>query len=233
MRRTPAVTVTALTALLLTACTGGDREAAPSGGATPADASAGASADASPGAPADAGGGTQPDAPFDGGTEQCLVGVWRLDLAAMQDDLSTMLAGGGEAAGDVEVEVEGATTYEFAADGSFAAAVDSSSSMTLSSDGEELTSSTASTGDLTGVWSLAGDVLTISDVDAAGLDVTTTAALGGESIDVPPGSAQDAIEALPPTVSTVTCGTATLTLATATVADEDSDPVSLTYTLRR
>ena len=224
MRRTPALTVTALTALLLSACTGG--EAAPGVGATPADTGAGATADA--------GGGTQPDAPFDGGTQECLVGTWRLDLAAMQDDLRTMLAGGGgEAAGDVEVEVEGATTYEFAADGSFAAAVDSSSSMTLSSDGEELTSATASTGDLTGAWSLAGDLLTISDVDAAGLDVTTTATLGGESIDVPPGSAQDAIEALPPTVSTVTCGTATLTLATATVADEDSEPVSLTYTLRR
>jgi hypothetical protein len=216
VRRTPALAVTAATALLLAACTAGSDDPT-----TPTGTGPSAGAAASPAPPAE---------PLPPATAECLAGTWRLDLAAMQDDLAQLFAA---ADGEVEVEVAGTSTYDFAADGSFTATVDSTSGMTMRSDDTELTSRSESSGDLTGAWSLAGDQLTISDVDSSGLDVTTTATMDGETLDVPPASPEDAIEALPPTLSTATCADGTLVLAAALAQDEDSDPVTITYTLRR
>ncbi|MCC2315434.1 hypothetical protein [Cellulomonas xiejunii] len=222
MRRRPtALAASAVTVLLLSACTG-DADADPDAttAGTPPPSSAAATSD-----PAD-------EEPVAGGvTEECLLGTWRLDLAAMQDDLRRVLGAAGE--GAVEVTVDGTTTYEFADGGAFAADVDSSSAMTMSGDGVELTSESRSTGDLTGRWALTGDQLTISDVDSSGLDVTTSGTLDGEDLELPEGSAEDAIEALPPTASTATCSASTLTLVMSLQPDESSEPLTMAYTLRR
>ncbi len=226
MRRATAVVTTALTAVLLTACTGGDDAPDDTAGPTSSDATTSPVPDAS--APVTG------DEPVAGGaTEECLQGTWRLDLAAMQDDLRRMLVDAGDDQGSVEVVVDGTSSYEFAAGGEFRAAVDSTSAMAISADGTELSSSSRSVGDLTARWSLAGDQLTVSDVDSSGLEVTTTGTIDGEDLDVPDGSAEDAIEALPPTVSTATCSAGTLTLVSAIQEDESSEPVSITWTLRR
>jgi len=225
VRRTPALAVTVMTLWALTACTASDPTPAPDEQTASTGPEAGTTGADTPGA-----GTPAPDAPFAGSTEECLLGTWQLDLTAMQDGLRAMFVG---AEGQVEVAVGGTTTYEFAAGGTFGADVDSSSSMTMRSDGAELTSTSTSTGSLAGAWTLAGDQLTISDVDTRDLDVTTTAALDDDPVDVPAGSAQDAIEALPPTVSTMTCRTGTLTLVSSLATDEDSDPVTITHTLRR
>ena len=221
MRRATALAATAMTAALLVGCTGGDDgTSAPTAGssATPGPSTA------SPG----------DDAPVAGeAVPGCVAGTWRLDLAAMQDDLRRLLAATGDDEASVDVVVEGSSTWDLAPDGAFRADVDSTSSLTVAADGTELTSSSRSTGDLTGRWELAGDRLTISEVDSSGLDVTTTGTLDGEDLDVPDGSAEDAIEALPPTVSTVTCSASTLTLVSSLQEDESSEPVPITYTLRR
>lgn len=224
MRRRPtALAASAVTVLLLSACTG-DTDPAPdatTAGPTPP-ASAAATSD-----PAD-------EEPVAGGvTEECLRGTWRLDLAAMQDDLLRMFESAGDDQGAVDVTVDGTSTYEFADGGAFTADVDSSSAMRMSADGVELTSESRSTGDLTGRWALAGDQLTISDIDSSGLDVTTSGTLDGEELELPEGSAEDAIEALPPTASTATCSASTLTLVTSLQSDESSEPVTMAYTLRR
>ena len=222
MRRPPVLTLpaTLLTVVVLAACTaGGDAAPSPSGTAA-ADASPDASATAPP----------PPDEPLAPATAECVQGTWTLDLEAVQDDLRRVLAGNG---GAVELDVAGTTTYELVAGGEFRAAVDSSSSVTFAGDDGDLTSTAASSGDLTGVWSLEGDTLVISDVDTADLDVTTTASLDGEPVDVPAGSAEDSLEALPPTTSTASCGPARMTLVSTLVQDEDAEPVTITYTLRR
>lgn len=222
-RRHTALAASTVAVLLLSACTGDADAGRDEGtaGTTPPP-SATATSD-----PAD-------DEPVAGGvTQECLLGTWRLDLAAMQDDLRETFEAADDDQGTVEVTVDGTATYEFADGGTFTADVDSSSAMTMSADGSELTSTSRSTGDLTGRWTLAGDQLTISDIDSSGLDVTTTGTLDGEELEVPEGSADDAIEALPPTASTATCSASTLTLVTSLQADESSDPVTMTYTLRR
>ncbi|MBO0923195.1 hypothetical protein J1G44_01695 [Cellulomonas sp. zg-ZUI199] len=224
MRRATATVLTAATALLLAACTGGGD--APS---TPTTAGATTQSPGATAAPT-----TGDDEPVAGDAVQdCLLGTWRLDLAAMQDDLRGLLTAAGNDQDAVEVVVGGSSTYEFAAGGRFGATVDSTSSMTIAADGAELSSSSRSAGDLTGTWSLTDDQLTISDVDTSGLRVTTTGTLDGEELDVPDGAAEDAIEALPPTVSTATCSPSTLTLVSTLQADESSEPTTLTYTLRR
>ncbi|WP_152667248.1 MULTISPECIES: lipocalin family protein [Cellulomonas] len=222
VRRTPALAVTAAAALLLTACTGGADDPTSPGPTGPSGGSAGEASSAPEAVPAE---------PLPPATAECLAGTWRLDLAAMQDDLAQLFAAADDDA--VEVTVSGTSTYEFEADGSFAATVDSTSGMTMRSDETELTSRSESSGDLTGAWSLDGDRLTISDVDSSGLDVTTTAEMDGETLDVPPGAPEDAIEALPPTLSTATCSDDTLVLAADLTQDEGGDPVTISYTLRR
>lgn len=218
MRRTTALALTAATALLLGACTGGGDDAAPTDGGT-------ASADErTPGAPA---------APVTGGaTPECVTGEWQLDLAAMEDDLRALFATGGDDAG-VELIVEGTTSYTFAEGGAFTADVDSSSTVTFAGEGAELTSSSTSNGTLAGTWALEGDQLTVADVDPGALQVTTRAQLDGEKVDVPPGTAEDTIEALPPTLSTVGCSDDRMSLVAALATDEESEPVSVTYTLTR
>ncbi|MBF0687034.1 MAG: hypothetical protein IR158_04605 [Cellulomonas sp.] len=222
MRRRPtALAASAVTVLLLSACTGDTGPDATTAGTTPP-ASAAATSD-----PTD-------EEPVAGGvTVECLRGTWRLDLAAMQDDLLRMFESAGDDQGAVDITVDGTSTYEFADGGAFTADVDSSSAMTMSGDGVELTSESRSTGDLTGRWALAGDQLTISDIDSAGLDVTTSGTLDGEELELPEGSAEDAIEALPPTASTATCSASTLTLVASLQSDESSEPVTMAYTLRR
>ncbi|MBO3094309.1 hypothetical protein [Cellulomonas dongxiuzhuiae] len=224
MRRRPtALAASAVTVLLLSACTG-DTDADPgaaTGGTTPPSSAA---ATSDPGDEEPVAGGT---------TEVCLRGTWRLDLAAMQDDLRETFEAADDDQGAVDVTVDGTATYEFADGGTFTADLDSSSAMTMSADGSELTSTSRSTGGLTGRWALAGDQLSISDIDSSGLDVTTSGTLDGEELEVPKGSADDAIEALPPTASTATCSTSTLTLVTSLQADASSDPVTMAYTLRR
>jgi len=225
VRRATTLAATAATFLLLAACTDGGGAADPSAPVT-------AGADArTPGGTAGPGADDEPVAVD--AVPDCLLGTWRLDLEAMQDDLRGMLTGAGTDPDAVEVVVGGSTTYEFAPEGRFDATVDSTSSMTIAADGAELSSSSRSAGDLTGTWALAGDSLTISDVDTSGLRVTTTSAMNGEELDVPDGSAEDAIEALPPTASTATCSPSTLTLVSSLQADESSEPITLTYTLRR
>lgn len=223
MRRTrrPTLALATTTVLLLTACTTQD---APAPAATdPGSPDAATAAPTAAPAPAD----EEPLAPA---TAACLLGTWQLDLAAMQDDLRRVLAPGG---GGVEVEVAGTTTYTFADGGAFSSAVDSSSTVTMSADGTALTSSATSAGDLTGTWALDGPTLVISDVDTSDLTVDTAATLDGEAVEVPAGSAEDAIEVLPPTSSTATCGPDRLALVMSLVQDEDAAPVEVTYTLRR
>lgn len=223
MRRTSALALTTTTALLLAACTAGGT---PDAG-TAAD---GPTAAATPGGDAAAPTAPEADEPLAPATPECLLGTWELDLTAMQDDLRRSVAGGGDA---VQVDVAGTATYVFAEEGRFTATVDSTSSMTMSADGSELTSTSASTGDLTGAWSLEGGVLVISDVDTADLTVDTAATMDGEDLDVPAGTAQDAIEVLPPTSSTASCGPDRLALVMTLQEDEDAEPVAVTYTLRR
>jgi|GEM_PF-1467424 len=105
--------------------------------------------------------------------------------------------------------------------------------MTLADADVELTSTSESAGDLTAAWELTDGTLTISGVDASGLEVTTTATMDGEALDLPEGSAEDAIEALPPTSSTATCDAGALALVTSMQSDEDTEPVTITYLLRR
>lgn len=226
MRPTPALALATTAALLLTACTAGSDDAPEQvttspGAPTPTDAATDAVPDDE--APADAADDLAP------ATEECVVGTWQLDLTAMQDDLRRMVGG----TGDVEVEVTGTSTYELAADGGFRATVDSSSAMALSVAGSNLTSTSVASGDLTGAWSLDGDVLVISDVDSGDLTVSTTATMDGEQIDVPAGTAGDAIGVLPPTSSTASCGADRMRLVMPVVQDEDAEPVNVTYTLRR
>lgn len=206
-------------ALLLVGCTGGAD--APDG----PDASTGApSTDAAtPAAPA-----ASPLPPVEGGASpECLAGTWHLDLAAMQQDLQATTGEG------VEVVVEGTTTYEFADGGVLRAEVDSTSGVTMSAGGERLTSSSRSTGTLTGTWSLDGDQLVVSDVDTSDLEVTTTATTDDEDVDVPAGSAEDTIGVLPPTLSTVGCSADRASLVSTLVTDEEGEPVTLTYPLHR
>lgn len=219
MRRTSALAATAITALLLTACT--------DGAGTSPDGSGASGQDEGPGNDA----GPPAAVPQTPATEECVLGTWQLDLATMQADLQELLAGG--AGSGVEVDVAGSTTYEFAAGGRFGATVESSSSIAMSADGDELTSTSTSAGELTGTWTLVDGVLTIADVDPTDLAVTTTATLDDEPLDVPAGSAEDAIEALPPTSSDAACDDGALALVTTLPGDEGDDPVSITYVLRR
>ncbi|MFC0644968.1 hypothetical protein [Cellulomonas phragmiteti] len=220
MRRTRALAVTAAATLLLTACTASDTPT-PDATGTTAPGATPAAPDAPPPGPL----------PTAAATDDCVVGTWRLDLAAMQGELRDLVAGSGD--GEVEVTLDGTTTYEFEVDGRFTAAVDSSSSVAMSAGGDELRSTSASAGDLEGTWVLADGVLTIADVDPQDLDVTTTATLGGDPLDVPAGSAEDAIEALPPTSSTATCSPDALALTASPPADAGGDAVGITYVLRR
>lgn len=205
-------------ALLLAACTGGAD--APDGGSTSGTTP---SAAATPAAPA-----ASPLPPVEGGaTPECLAGTWQLDLAAMQHDLQAVTGDG------VEVVVEGTTTYEFADGGVFRAEVDSSSGVTMSAGEDRLTSTSRSTGSLTGTWSLDLGQLVISDVDTSDLEVTTTATTDEGDVDVPAGTADDAIGVLPPTLSTVGCSPDRASLVSTLVTDEEGEPVTLTYPLHR
>ncbi|UZN02422.1 hypothetical protein [Cellulomonas sp. S1-8] len=230
MRRTSALALATTTALLLTACTAGsqdgDEPAATTDGTTPATEAPATEAPAGEAPAADA----SDDEPLAPATAECLLGTWELDLAAMQDDLRRMASAGG---GAVTVEVTGTSTYEFAEGGRFTSTVDSSSTVAMSADDSDLTSSSVSTGVLTGAWALDADSLVISDVDTSELEVATTATLDGEDLEVPDGTPEDAIEVLPPTASTASCGADRLTLQMSVLQDEDADPVSITYVLRR
>ncbi len=229
MRALPALAAAATAALLLTACTGGDDDATPAGTATGGASTSddGAATDGDDGSDA----GSAPEEVVVGGaSEDCLAGTWELDLAAMQGDLRSLFT---DTDGSVDVHVEGTTTYEFTPGGAFAATVDSSSSMTMSAQDDDLESTTVSSGSLAGAWSLAGDQLTISDVDTSGLDVETSATMNGEELELPAGSAEDAIEVLPPTLSTVGCSADRLSLTTTLSTDEDDEHVDVVYTLRR
>ncbi|ADG75645.1 hypothetical protein Cfla_2760 [Cellulomonas flavigena DSM 20109] len=212
----------AVLVLLLAACTGGaddpDRPDGPvaSPGAATSDA-------ATPAAPA-----ASPLPPVEGGASaECLAGTWQLDLAAMQQGLQAAAGAGAE------VVVDGTTTYEFADGGVLRVEVDSTSGVTLTAGDERLTSSSRSTGTLTGTWSLDGDQLVVSDVDTSDLDVTTTATTDDEDVDVPPGSAEDTIGVLPPTLATVGCSADRASLVSTLVTDEEGESVILVHPLHR
>lgn len=215
MRRSPAPTLAATTLLLLTACTGGD-VTSPDAGTT-----AGAPADA----PADAG------EPLEPVTAGCLVGTWQLDVAALQAELRALVADSG-----VEVTLDGEATYDFADGGGFRVTAGTTATVTSSADGSTLTYETTTAGDADGTWSATDDQVVVSDVDPRDLDVTRRATMDGEDLDVPASSDDPLatlLEGLPPTSSTGACGADRATLAMPLVQDEGSEPVVVTYTLRR
>lgn len=221
MRRAPVLLLTATTALVLTGCTGGDGDdSPPAAPQATADSATGAAT-----APA------EPDEPLEPATAECLAGTWDLDLPALTAALQALVADS-----DIEVTLTGSATYEFAPDGGFAADVDTSSDMTSAADGTELRYETTSSGDLRGTWSIDGDQVVVSDVDPGGLEVTRRGELDGEEIDVPPqdgDTVQALVEGMPPTSATASCGESRATLVMPLVEDEDSEPVEITYTLRR
>lgn len=224
MRRPLALAATAATALLLTtACTGGGDEPAPtSSGSSTASSTPTAeeTADADAGAAA-------------GDLQECILGTWNVDTAAMQEAMTELLAVGGEDLGDMQMSITGEGTYDFAEGGAFSSTADMSSGVTMSAEGMELVTESTSTGTMTGSWSLEGDQLTLADLDTSGLTVTTTGSMNGEPLDIPEGSTEAAMQAAPPSASTVTCTDDALTLTTTSAVDESSEPMSLTYTLRR
>lgn len=219
MRRTATLVLATATAALLTACTGGDTPPGPSA-TVPA---------TSPAADTGATLAATPDAPLAPATAECLQGTWQVDLDALRADLLRSV--GGADAG-VEIAVSGTTTYEFGAPDGLVVTVDSTSSVTLADEGSSLESTSVAAGTLRGTWTLDGTTLVVSDVDAAGLDVTTTASLDGDDVETP-DSPDDAIGAMPPTTSTASCGPDRAELVATLQQDEDSEPVTVTTTLRR
>lgn len=210
MRLTRALVPAAVAALALAGCTGDDldgpTDVTPSVGLTPAPS-------ASPG-------------PFEGTTAQCLVGTWWLDVTQLQEPLRALL-------GDDGLTLAGAARWQFAEGGAFAAEVDSARDLDVSVEGGALSSRTVFRGDATGTWRLEDDQLYVEELATDGIEAETTATLGGEAVEVPDGSPDDAVEVLPPTLSAVVCDNAELSLASTIGTDEDAQPITLTYTLRR
>ncbi|QGQ18577.1 hypothetical protein GC089_04090 [Cellulomonas sp. JZ18] len=220
MRRPLALATTAATALLLTtACTGGG-EAEPTASGSPSE-SASATAEETP------------DAAAGGASEECILGTWQVDTAALQESMAQLFALGGEELSGMSMTVTGEGTYEFAEGGAFSTTSDMTSGVSMSVEGMEIVTEGTSTGTMTGTWALEGDQLTLSDLDTSGLTVTTTGTMNGDPIDIPEGSAEGAMQAAPPTASTVACTEDTLTLTTTSALDESSEPLSISYTLRR
>lgn len=219
MRRPLALATTAATALLLTtACTGGGGEAAPTSSGSP-------SASAAQEQPAE-------DAPA-GASAECILGTWDMDTAALEESMAQLFALGGDETSSMDMTITGTGTYEFAEGGAFSTTSDMTSGVTISAEGMEIVTEGTSTGTMTGTWALEGDQLTLSDLDTSALTVTTTGTMNGEEIAIPEGSAEGAIQAAPPAASTVSCTEDTLTLTTTSAVDESSEPLSISYTLRR
>ena len=211
MRLTRALVPAAVAAVALTGCTGDDTD-----GPTEATPTAGLLSPAPSASPG----------PFEGTTEQCLVGTWWLDAAGTEEPLRELL-------GDDGLTLAGAARWEIADGGEFRAEVDSARDLDVEVEGGALSSRTVFRGSVTGTWRLDGEQLYVEDLTTDALEAETTATLAGEPVEVPDGSADDAVEVLPPTLSDVTCDNATLTLASTIGTDEDSQPITLTYTLRR
>lgn len=207
MRRTRALALAAAAALTLVGCT----DEVPTDDATAGRLSPAPSA--SPG-------------PFEGTTAQCLVGTWWLDATDLQGPLGALLGGDG-------LTLAGAARWDFAEGGAFTADVDSARDLDVTTADGALESRTVFRGEVTGTWRLDEDQLVVEEVVTDGLEVATTATLDGDPVEVPDGSADDAVEVLPPTLSQVTCDSAELVLASTVGTDEDAQPVTLTYTLRR
>ncbi|QCB92807.1 hypothetical protein [Cellulomonas shaoxiangyii] len=228
MRRPLALAATAATALLLTtACTGG--------GDDPAPTASGSSASSTPSAEETGDAEETPDAgaAAGGDLQECILGTWNVDTAAMQEAMTELLAIGEEEVGDLQMSVTGDGTYDFAEGGAFSSTANMSSGVTIAAEGMEIVTESTSTGTMTGSWTLEGDQLTLADIDTSGLTVTTSGSMNGEPLEIPEGSTEAGMEAAPPTASTVTCTDDTLTLTTTSAVDESSEPVSLSYTLRR
>ncbi|WP_309135532.1 hypothetical protein [Cellulomonas sp.] len=219
MRRSLALATAAATALLLTACSGGDDAAEPE---------AGAGSSASADAPAEDAG---DDAPAGGGDEECVLGTWDVDTDAMAQSMQELL--GGAEVGDMQMTLDGTMSYEFAEGGTFTATSDMTSGVTMSAEGMEMVTDSTSEGTMTGSWAVAGDQLTLSDLDTSGLTVTTSGTVNGEPLEIPEGSTEGMMAAAPPTTSTITCTDDTLTLVTTSEAVEGVEPISSEITLRR
>ncbi|MFS0704898.1 hypothetical protein AB6N23_10285 [Cellulomonas sp. 179-A 9B4 NHS] len=221
MRRPLALAATAATALLLaTACSGGGDEPAPTSSGTPDASSAAAEPTADAGADA-------------GDLAECILGTWDVDTAAMQESMDALLATGGAELDAMQTTITGEGTYDFAEGGAFTGTADMASGVTMSAEGMEIATQSTSTGTMTGTWAVEGDQLTLADIDTSGMTVTTTGTMNGEPFDIPEGSTEAAMDAAPPTASTATCTADTLTLTTTSAVDESSEPLSLSYTLRR
>lgn len=117
-----------------------------------------------------------------GGGEGCLEGEWAADTTAMAERL---LSNPTFAQMDPEVDVTGATTVTLA-DGVMTSVYDDNRvQLTMSLEGQEFVTETVMDGTTTGDYTVEGDVLTVTDVDITGAEITTTTTVNGEAIEVP------------------------------------------------
>lgn len=166
----------AMAAGLLAGCGGGGDEASPSPTKT---AKSEATGDSSSSASAEESESAEPAAA--GGGDDCLTGTWDTDVDGMLKQMEVLM---GDAIGDTDITATGGVTTTFK-DGTLAASYDAFTlTFVMTAEGMDMTMTMGFDGDATATYSAADGQLTIGSMDMSTVDITYTAKVGDQTMDM-------------------------------------------------